>query len=125
MPLKHRDFLEAVERLPTIRSFVQQHREDEALCRAFDDCLKQLRQWRGSHIAVVSKYIVRPARKHAEETVIPGTTGARDGSEPTGLGTDQVDGEDLTGTGGSALIPFLKKTRDETVGLTGRHGTPC
>jgi indoleamine 2,3-dioxygenase len=121
MPRKHRDFLEAVERLPTIRFFVQQHGEDESLCRAFDDCLEQLRQWRGSHIAVVSKYIVRPARRHAEKTV-PGTTGPRDGSEPTGFGTDHVEGEDLTGTGGSALIPFLKKTRDETVGVTGKLG---
>jgi hypothetical protein len=52
--------------------------------------MKTLRTWRSTHIAVVSKYIISPARR--------------------------AEGE-LLGTAGSALVPFLRQTRDETVGV--------
>ena len=113
MPGKHREFLQAVSKLPTIRSFVRKNMSDEALSSAYDDCIKQLRQWRSSHIAVVSKYIIRPARllQAAKDNVSPQ---AEDAASPS---FEATDGENLKGTGGSALIPFLKQTRDETMGV--------
>lgn len=111
MPGKHREFLESVSKLPSIRSYVQQNAENVSLHNAYNECVKQLRHWRGSHIAVVSKYIVRPARLSMgvdQDT-------ATDNIEQANLGTGKED--NLQGTGGSALIPFLRQSRDETAGL--------
>lgn len=111
MPGKHREFLESVSTLPSIRPYVQQNALDSALQDAYNECLKQLRQWRSSHIAVVSKYIVRPARLSTDSNQ---HTAVED-IEKASLGSD--DANSLQGTGGSALIPFLRQSRDETAGV--------
>ena len=100
MPRMHRDFLEVIAQRPSLRVFVEKS-DNEALTCAYNDCLKELRQWRSSHIAVVSKYIVRPARS--------ANVSAADQSRP-----DDDDDDSLKGTAGSALIPFLKQARAET-----------
>uniref|UniRef100_A0A0B7JZA0 Indoleamine 2,3-dioxygenase n=1 Tax=Bionectria ochroleuca TaxID=29856 RepID=A0A0B7JZA0_BIOOC len=113
MPRKHREFLEAVSQLPTLRSFVEARSSDAGLCEAFDECTKQLRLWRSTHIAIVSKYVVRPAREAARGS--ESSTAQR----TEGADFEAAEGdEQLKGTGGSALIPFLKQSRDETTGVT-------
>ncbi|CAH0053643.1 unnamed protein product [Clonostachys solani] len=113
MPRKHREFLEAVSQLPTLRSFVEARLSDTGLCEAFDECTKQLRLWRSTHIAIVSKYVVRPAREAARGS--ENSTAQR----TEGADFEAAEGdEQLKGTGGSALIPFLKQSRDETTGVT-------
>ena len=109
MPRKHREFLAAVSERPSLRSFVQTHNSDPHLPAAFEDTLTLLRKWRANHIAVVSKYVVRPARQEARQEKVSSAEGHDD--------FESSRGEDLQGTAGSALIPFLKQTRDETVGL--------
>ena len=111
MPGKHREFLEIVSTLPSIRPYVQQNASNIALHAAYDECIKQLRQWRSSHIAIVSKYIVRPARL----SMGVDRDTATDNIEQASLETDK--GNSLQGTGGSALIPFLRQSRDETTGV--------
>jgi indoleamine 2,3-dioxygenase len=106
MPGKHRDFLKAVSALPSIRPFVQENASNSALQEAYNQCVSHLRSWRGSHIAVVSKYIVRPARLAA---------GAA--QKTTRDSPDDEKDDSLTGTGGSALIPFLRQSKDETAGI--------
>lgn len=108
MPGKHREFLKTVSRLPSIRPYVQQNASNNALQDAYNECIAQLRSWRGSHIAVVSKYVVRPAR------LAQGTVEQKDATDES-LETEKDDG--LTGTGGSALIPFLKQSKEETAGV--------
>ena len=97
MPGQHRAFLQHVSTLRSLRKLVDAN-DDADLRQSYERCLKELRSWRSAHIAVVSKYIVRPARQAAN-------------------GDGDVDDADdaLKGTGGSALIPFLKQTRDETL----------
>lgn len=73
------------------------HSLETELLDTFNVCLDKLRSWRGKHIAVVSKYIVQPARAMATES----------GGET-----------ELQGTAGSSLIPFLRQSRDETTGIT-------
>jgi indoleamine 2,3-dioxygenase len=111
MPGKHREFLQLVSKLPSLRAFVEKNHSCTELNQAYENCMKQLRSWRSKHIAVVSKYIVRPARlaAHGGQN---GITGKKEMEE-----FEADDGEALNGTGGSALIPFLKQARDETVGL--------
>lgn len=100
MPGQHREFLRIVSQQRPLRVFVEKS-SNEALRQAYDDCLKQLRQWRSSHIAVVSKYIIRPAKS----------------GDATSLDGCDIEDNTLKGTAGSALIPFLKQTRDETRGV--------
>lgn len=113
MPRKHREFLEAVSQLPTLRSFVEARLSDTGLCEAFGECTKQLRLWRSTHIAIVSKYVVRPAREAGR------ASGSSTAQKPEDADFEATEGdEQLKGTGGSALIPFLKQSRDETTGVT-------
>ncbi|SPO06867.1 related to tryptophan 2,3 dioxygenase [Cephalotrichum gorgonifer] len=100
MPAKHRQFLDDVSELPTLRAFVLDNRDNRALEGAFNECLKQLRSWRGQHMAVVSKYIVQPSRASAEK--------------------DGAEGGALQGTAGSDLIPFLQQSRVDSVGVDGK-----
>ena len=109
MPGAHRDFLEEVAKLPSLRVYVEEQSSDLELREAHDECLTRLRAWRGKHIAMVSKYIVQPAREMERAAVV-------DKLEVDGPG--ETDKEwDLQGTGGSALIPFLRQARDDTVGF--------
>jgi indoleamine 2,3-dioxygenase len=109
MPGKHREFLAAVSEYPSLRVFAEAHQSDSSLSTAFDESLKQLRKWRATHIAVVSKYIVRPARQGQSS----GTAVVSE--KPAEL--EAAQGEELQGTGGSALVPFLRQSKEETVGL--------
>lgn len=80
-----------------------------AECReAFGAATGALAEFRGRHLRMVTRYIVVPARRAA---MGHGAGVARNlASRPSeGKG---VDG--LTGTGGTALLPFLKEARDET-----------
>ena len=111
MPGAHRDFLGQVSRLPSLREYVEANSSDEELRKIYDECIKQLFVWRGNHIALVSKYIVRPARE-AETAARVDKIEVNDAAE-----TDKK--LELQGTGGSALIPFLRQARDDTVGIGG------
>ena len=110
MPGRHRDFLAQVSKLPSLRGYVEAHSSDSELVAAYNDCLQKLKGWRGKHIATVSKYIVQPAREEQRTAVV-------EKIEVTG--SSETDQEwELQGTGGSALIPFLRQARDDTVGIS-------
>jgi indoleamine 2,3-dioxygenase len=112
MPGPHRRFLEAVERVANIREFVESNRNNRALTTAFDACLAMLRTLRDKHIQLVSRYIIIKSREN--KTAAPKQ--AMNQPQPVNLAnTVQRSGSKaLRGTGGTALIPFLKQARDET-----------
>ncbi|OAP55162.1 hypothetical protein AYL99_10862 [Fonsecaea erecta] len=93
MPKKHRDFLEAVELMPSLRDIIERHPEDNSLRCAFQGAIEAFQKWRTKHVIIVSRFIVRPA---AAEVTDKSVTQQR-------------------GTAGSLPIPFLKKYRDETI----------
>ncbi|KAI9848647.1 MAG: hypothetical protein M1838_000450 [Thelocarpon superellum] len=120
MPGPHRRFLEHVASVANIREYVESHRSDRALCVAYDACLAMLRAFRDKHIQVVSRYIIvksRESRSHSRSlspraappimNIATAASGSSKGRSPGGKNK-------LTGTGGTALIPFLKQARDET-----------
>lgn len=111
MPGPHREFLVQMSKLPSLRQYVEAHLSDGELKTAYDDCMYKLKGWRGKHIAAVSKYIVQPAREAQRSSVA-------EKIEVTGASETDQEWE-LQGTGGSALIPFLRQSRDDTVGLAG------
>ena len=114
MPGPHRRFLEAVERVANIREFVGSNRNDRALTTAYDACLAMLRTLRDKHIQLVSRYIIIKSREN--KTAAPKQ--AMNQPQPVNLASantaQRTSSTALRGTGGTALIPFLKQARDET-----------
>jgi indoleamine 2,3-dioxygenase len=114
MPGTHRRFLERMEEVANIREFVNSNRSNRALTTSYDACLAMLRSLRDKHIQLVSRYIIIKSRetRSSSRSLSPqqakttrvnlANTLARNGSKK------------LRGTGGTALIPFLKQARDET-----------
>ncbi|ETI29250.1 hypothetical protein G647_01703 [Cladophialophora carrionii CBS 160.54] len=92
MPKKHRDFLEAVELLPSLRDVIDRHPEDPGLQAAFRPVIEAFQRFRTKHVAVVSRYVSLPAAAQLQ-------------------GKPAIESR---GTAGSLPIPFLKQYRDET-----------
>jgi indoleamine 2,3-dioxygenase len=99
------------------------------LTEAYDSCLRAVSNFRDKHIQIVSRYIIIPAGETRRKAALAGapTTGTAPGiALKTGstLKGAKVEGglnsvkassaKSLKGTGGTALIPFLKQARDET-----------
>ncbi|KAJ5472056.1 Indoleamine 2-3-dioxygenase [Penicillium diatomitis] len=109
VPGSHRRFLQDVEAVANIRSYVRTRPTDLALQSAYDACLLVLRNMRDRHIQVVSRYIVVQSRMN-QQTPEPDMY-------PTAMNLATLgpkNSKGLFGTGGTALIPFLKQPRDET-----------
>ncbi|KAL2162513.1 hypothetical protein VTH06DRAFT_7427 [Thermothelomyces fergusii] len=131
MPGPHARFLGDVQAVANIRDYVEAHRDNRPLCVAYDACLSMLRNLRDKHLAIVARYIVVPSREvrarsrspEATRRKINLATASRQRPGPQGIayrageGDDAADGRksaSLKGTGGTALISFLKQARDET-----------
>ena len=114
MPGPHRRFLEHMESVANIREYVTSNRRDRALTTSYDACLAMLRSLRDKHIQLVSRYIIIKSRE---------TQSTARSLSPKPANTQRVNlantmartgSKKLRGTGGTALIPFLKQARDET-----------
>ena len=131
MPGPHRRFLEHVASVANIKDFVAQHRRNQTLTIAYDACLAMLRTLRDKHIHLVSRYIIVKSheQRHPSHTLSPTASSSPPTTKPLNLAngsshlpSDRRDSisstskpkKSLRGTGGTALIPFLKQARDET-----------
>jgi indoleamine 2,3-dioxygenase len=132
MPGPHRRFLQAVESVSNIREFVELNRANRQLTIAYDACLAMLRALRDKHIQMVSRYIIVKSRESRSMSRHGRRESSSDQAIPARGGTGIAsinyssphDGAAVTaqnqrkkkmrGTGGTALIPFLKQARDET-----------
>jgi len=117
MPGQHARFLRDVDRVANIRTFVEERASDRGLTLAYDACLAMLRSFRDTHIQIVSRYIIIKSREAAsakqEATTATKKVDLAHRSKPLGKGENTIK-KDLKGTGGTALIPFLRQARDET-----------
>ncbi|OAQ75018.1 Indoleamine 2,3-dioxygenase subfamily [Purpureocillium lilacinum] len=116
MPAAHARFLEDSSRAANIREYVDAHRSDRALCLAYDACLAMLSAFRDKHISIVTRYIINPSREARARS-----RGREDMDAPPRKRVNLATAGKLAqekgsqrGTGGTALIPFLKQARDET-----------
>ena len=116
MPGPHRRFLEDVTKVANIRDYVETHRDNHELTVAYDACLAMLRALRDKHINIVSRYIIiksRESRSLSRSPVVErrkmdiAAASRQDKNDTSGK-------KKLKGTGGTALISFLKQARDET-----------
>ncbi|CAO2653838.1 Nn.00g105710.m01.CDS01 [Neocucurbitaria sp. VM-36] len=111
MPGPHARFLDEVEAIANIRAFVDSHQENLELLAAFNEAVAALSRFRDKHIALVTRYIIIPSRMGKPRGVV----NRRDiASASTMLALKKPQTQDLVGTGGTTLIPFLRTSRDET-----------
>jgi indoleamine 2,3-dioxygenase len=116
MPGPHARFLNDIESIANIRSYVNQHPEDIGLVEAFNRAVAGLSDVRDKHIALVTRYIIVPSRQK-KPTAQLGMNGLyrRDlASTSSQLASQKPQTQELVGTGGTKLIPFLRTSRDET-----------
>jgi indoleamine 2,3-dioxygenase len=114
MPAAHRQFLEDVSRMGSIRNLAAlpgDAQEPERLRTAFRTATLALTEFRNKHLEIVTRYIIVPSKRRPadQSSVHVGLASA-----PVGGPLEAKNREELTGTGGTALLPFLKQVRDET-----------
>jgi indoleamine 2,3-dioxygenase len=110
MPGQHRRFLEHVASVANIHEYVSVHQNNSELCAAYNACLAMVRSLRQKHIQMVTRYIVVKSRESRDQHK---SLSSR--PEPIiNLAAASSTQKKLRGTGGTALIEFLKQARDET-----------
>ncbi|KAF3483103.1 Indoleamine 2,3-dioxygenase [Arthroderma uncinatum] len=114
MPGPHRRFLEAVSQVANVRPFVAERISDAKLQVAYSSCLGALYQLRDRHIRIVSRYIIVPSRMQACAARSPKPPNQLTSNLQRSVSTSSQPDMGPRGTGGTALIPFLKRTREET-----------
>jgi indoleamine 2,3-dioxygenase len=114
MPGPHARFLDDVASVANIRDFVQSRAQtDRPLGLAYDACLSMLRSFRDIHIAIVTRYIVVPSRENRARSRSRSPEATRN-RQNLATASKNASNKKVKGTGGTALIPFLKQARDET-----------
>lgn len=121
MPGGHRRFLEHVGRSGSIRALAMMPTSGEGHARmqeAYAAATNTLTEFRNRHLGIVTTYIVIPSRRPwvgdaGKKAVNLATTSTRQQNEKRDAGKNGADKE-LRGTGGTALMPFLKQARDDT-----------
>ena len=133
MPAPHRAFLTHLMGSPhSIRALVikqrllfttEEEREGEQmerkeqvareLSRAYDETIGEMKRFRDAHMRVVARYIVSQARKAPsgewEWMGLPAAVAVKK------VVSEEGEKEELKGTGGTALVSFLKACRARTV----------
>ncbi|KAB2579476.1 putative indoleamine -dioxygenase pyrrole protein [Lasiodiplodia theobromae] len=109
MPGPHRRFLQYLDRAANIREYALNPSTENTVLEAYDAAVAALAAFRDKHIQIVTRYIIMPSRMKAQKTNTVNIASASSIQD----GEDKAD-KKLYGTGGTALIPFLKQTRDET-----------
>ncbi|KAL5604275.1 hypothetical protein BROUX41_002248 [Berkeleyomyces rouxiae] len=122
MPGGHARFLQDVELVANIREYVHANAAVyPQLSLSYDACIAMLSAFRDKHINIVTRYIIipsresRPPRAHSPEAKRNAVNIATSSRKLNMAAANESEArKKLTGTGGTALIPFLKQARDET-----------
>lgn len=107
MSRKHRQYLRVVRKhRHQLRPFVKEHVGNARLVNAFNDCIIAMKEFRSSHIQMVTRYVVNPARKAQQEA---------DGDKLVSPQSSIKQALLARGTGGTDVMPLLKSLRNETI----------
>ncbi|KAK5124998.1 hypothetical protein LTR85_001188 [Meristemomyces frigidus] len=108
MPAPHRRFLQHIRETCKIRELSllpATSLGQERLRETYSMTVRTLSEFRNKHIQLVTRYIVLPSRQ----------ANAASRKNLASASMDHRTGDqELTGTGGTLLLPFLKQSRDET-----------
>lgn len=119
MPGPHSRFLTHIARMGSIRELAMLEPTTPSqtkLREAYISATEALTEFRNRHIQIVTRYIILPSKQPWSGSKKKNLASAS--SETKGAVTKS---EELTGTGGTTLVPFLKQARDETT-FAGRLG---
>jgi len=116
MPRGHREFLAYMSEKSNIREYALNTTATPAIRNAYNATVEALVAFRNIHIQIVAGYIIAPSRAPrasyiAQNRALNLATASTKGQQAARASEKQQ----LAGTGGTMLIPFLKQTRDETV----------
>lgn len=112
MPGPHARFLNDIEAIANIRGYVDSHSKNAELLSAYNDAVASLSGFRDRHIQLVTRYIILPSRMSKPQQ----SSGRKDlATSTTQLVSGKYSVQELRGTGGTKLIPFLRDSRDETL----------
>lgn len=122
MPSGHARFLSHLSTQPSLRNFVIKQPVDSPVTLAYNAAVTQFGLFRDIHIQIVTRYIILPSKNPRRQPLAEmGVNLATASLVKTGVDVEKPDmtnGDGITlelhGTGGTALIPFLRQTRDET-----------
>lgn len=112
MPISHRLFLQYIANLANIRDYAIKSGADPEVHTAYVNATESLTTFRDKHIQIVARYIIAPSRRAHAAVSNSGTNIATASSRQSA--NMASEGLQLSGTGGTQLMPFLKQTRDET-----------
>ncbi|ELV12456.1 Indoleamine 2,3-dioxygenase 2 [Tupaia chinensis] len=101
MPPSHKAFIEEVRAAPALRDFILSSGHDHFLA-AYNRCLEVLVELRSYHITIVTKYLITAAARAKGRRL----------NQPPGLAELP---QACRGTGGTAVLTFLKSVRDKTL----------
>ncbi|KAI5459072.1 Indoleamine 2,3-dioxygenase [Mariannaea sp. PMI_226] len=107
MPGPHRRFLTHIARKGSIRELAllpAATEEHQRFQLAYTEATKALSRFRNKHIQIVTRYIILPSKQPYRRK-----------RQNLASSSSQKQGQELTGTGGTTLVPFLKQSRDETM----------
>jgi indoleamine 2,3-dioxygenase len=124
MPGPHRRFLTHFAKVANIRPFVEMNRDHEQLLNSYNACIAALVKFRDIHLQVINRYILiqrgngnRDAVRRqgaCEPRQVHINSKPRHGDLATAELSHENNDTAARGTGGTALLPFLKQIRDET-----------
>ena len=115
MPGPHKRFLEDMERVSNIPEYVNSHKDNVALTIAFDSCLAMLTALRNVHLNIVTRYVIMKSREsRTRERSQSPVMRRRKLDIASASNMKEGEKKELKGTGGTALVSFLKQARDET-----------
>lgn len=117
MPGPHKRFLEEVEKVSNLPNYVNGRKDNHSLTIAFDSCLAMLTALRNVHLNIVSRYIIIKSRESRSLERSESPNVQRPKKMDIASASNAREGEqkgELKGTGGTALVSFLKQARDET-----------
>ncbi|OKL60562.1 hypothetical protein UA08_03945 [Talaromyces atroroseus] len=123
MPGPHRRFLDRLDCVTNIRDFINANPGNNDLFSSYSACLAALVRFRNIHLQMVARYIVLPSRKIVNQArLVSIATSHHKAVSSEHCLDDKISSrlndieanDDLIGTGGTNLMPFLKHVRDET-----------
>jgi indoleamine 2,3-dioxygenase len=112
MPGPHSRFLYDIEAIANIRDYVDSRQHNAPLLNAYNEAVASLSGFRDKHIQLVTRYIILPSRMAKPDRSSNRVDLA---TSSTKLACGKASIQELVGTGGTKLMPFLKTSRDETL----------
>lgn len=121
MPRNHREFLSYISERSNIRQYASCATTAPSVRDRYNEAVDALVAFRNIHIQIVAGYIITPSRSPRAEYIVEKQGLNLATASTRGQQSSTNERQQLAGTGGTALIPFLKQTRDET----GEAAVPC